>query len=175
VGLTQDDRAEEPIAEREVVITRVFDAPAHLLFEAFSKPEHVMKWFGPNDWPLTLCEIDFRVGGRYRFAMTGPDGKQNTPFGGSYLAIVPNKKIVWDDTWESPDSEKIIVTVTFDERDGKTTLTIRTLFASVAMKNRHLGAGYLKGWDSSLDQLADVVGERRSSRVRERQIADHSG
>lgn len=157
--MTQDDRAEEPIAEREVVITRVFDVPARLLFAAFGSPEHLMRWFGPKGWPLTLCEVDFRVGGRYRFAMTGPDGEQGTPFGGQYLEIVPNERIVFDDTYESGGAERMVVTVIFDEKDGKTTLTIRTLFASVAMKNRHLGAGYLNGWDSSLDQLADVVGE----------------
>ena len=154
--MTQDDRAEEPIAEREVVITRVFDVPARLLFEAYSTPEHVMKWLGPKDWPLTHCEMDFRVGGRYRCAMTGPSGKQSTPFGGQYLEIIPNKKIVYDDAFEAPGAERMIVTVTFEEADGKTTLTIRTLFPSVAMKNRHLGAGYLIGWNSSLDQLADV-------------------
>jgi uncharacterized protein YndB with AHSA1/START domain len=175
VGLTQDDRAQEPIAEREVVITRVFDAPARLLFEAYSTPEHLMKWFGPKDWPLTHCEVDFRVGGRYRFAMTGPDGHQNTPFGGRYLEIVPNKKIVFDDSFESPDAERMVVTVTFDEVDGQTTVTIHTLFASVAMKNKHLGAGFLNGFNSSLDQLADVVEELRSSRIRDLPLVDHPG
>ena len=155
--MDQGDRAEEPISAREVVVTRVIDVPARLLFEAFSTPEHLMKWFGPKGWPLTLCEIDFRVGGRYRFAMTGPSGEQNTPFGGVFLEIVPNKKIVYDDAWETPDAETMVVTVTFDEQDGKTTLTIHTLFASVAMKNKHVGAGYLLGWNSSLDQLADVA------------------
>ncbi len=80
--------ASESIADREVVITRTYDAPARLLFEAWSKPEHLMKWFGPVGWPLTLCEVDFRKGGRFRFAMTGPSGQQNTPFGGEYLEIV---------------------------------------------------------------------------------------
>jgi len=60
----------------------VFDAPARLLFKAYSTREQLVKWFGPEGWPLTLCEMDFRTGGRFRFAMTGPDGVQNTPFGG---------------------------------------------------------------------------------------------
>jgi uncharacterized protein YndB with AHSA1/START domain len=173
VGLTEDDRAEEPIAEREVVITRVFDAPAHLLFAAYSTPEHLMKWLGPKNWPLTHCEVDFRVGGRYRFAMMGPDGHQNTPFGGKYLEIVPNKRIVFDDAFESPGAERMVVTVTFDEEDGKTTLTIHTLFESIAMKNKHLGAGFLIGFNSSLDQLADVVAEMRSSRIHALPPVDH--
>lgn len=152
----------EPVADREVVIEREFDAPARLLFEAYAKPEHVMKWFGPKGWPLTLCEMDFRIGGRFRFAMTGPDGKQNTPFGGEYLEIVPNRKIVYDNGFETPGEEKMVVTVTFDEKGEKTTLTIHTLFASVAMKNEHVGGGYVQGTNSGIDQLVDVVAEMRA-------------
>ncbi|MBX9587925.1 MAG: SRPBCC domain-containing protein [Hyphomonadaceae bacterium] len=147
----------EPEADRTVVITRVFDAPARLLFMAYSKPEHIMKWFGPKGWPVTLCEMDFRKGGRFRMAMTGPSGKQNTPFGGEYLEIVRNRKIVYDNAFETPGAEKMVVTVTFEEKDGKTKLTIRTLFGSVAMKNEHMGMGYEQGVNSGLDQLADVV------------------
>ena len=153
------EKVNEPIADRTVIITRVFDAPACLLFEAFSKPEHVMKWFGPKGWPLTLCEMDFRQGGRFRFARTGPRSKQNTPFGGEYLEIVPNRKIVYDNGFETPGAEKMIVTVTYDEKDAETTLTIRTVFASVAMKNHHVGMGYERGVGSGLDQLAEVVKE----------------
>lgn len=157
--MNRTDSAAESIGDRELVIRRVFDAPARLLFAAYSTPEHVMRWFGPKGWPLTLCEIDFRVGGRYRFAMTGPDGRQNAPFGGAYLEIVPNRKIVYDNAFEAPGAEKMIVTVTFDERAGQTTLTIHTLFASVAMKDAHVGVGYEGGVGSGLDQLADLVAE----------------
>ncbi len=157
--MSTSERAPESIADREVVITRVFDVPAHLLFEAYSKPEHIMRWFGPEGWPVTHCEMDFRVGGRYRFAMTGPDGKQNTPFGGEYLEIVPDRKIVYDDSFESPGAEQMVVTVTFEEDAGQTTLTIATLFASIAMKEEHMGAGYSQGVGSGLDQLAELVAE----------------
>jgi uncharacterized protein YndB with AHSA1/START domain len=149
----------EPAADREVVITREFDAPARLLFEAYSKPEHVMKWFGPKGWPLTMCEMDFRVGGRFRFAMTGPSGKQNTPFGGEYLEIVPNAKIKYDNGFEAPGAERMIVTVTFKEKDSKTLLTMHTLFGSTDMKNSHVKMGFVQGVGSGLDQLADVVAE----------------
>jgi uncharacterized protein YndB with AHSA1/START domain len=151
----------EPIAEREVVITRVYDAPARLLFAACSTPQHLRRWFGPAGWPLTLCEMDFRVGGRYRFALTGPDGTQGLPFGGEYLEIVPNRKIVYSNAFESPGAETMVVTMTFDEdeQSGQTTLTIHTLFSSVAMKNAHLGAGHEQGWGSMLDQLAIVAAE----------------
>jgi uncharacterized protein YndB with AHSA1/START domain len=149
--------ASESIADREVVITRTYDAPARLLFEAWSKPEHLMKWFGPIGWPLTLCEVDFRQGGRFRFAMTGPSGRQDQPFGGEYLEIVPNRKIVFDNAFEAPGSPKMITTVTFDEKNGRTTLTHHTLFASVAMKNEYVGMGFVQGVGSGLDQLTDVV------------------
>lgn len=154
-----DASASEPIADREFVITRVFDAPARLLFEAWSTREHLMKWFGPRGWPVTMCEVDFRVGGRFRMQMTGPGGEKNTPFGGEYLEIVPDRKIVYDNGFEEPGAERMIVTITFDEQGGKTTLNIHTLFGSVAMKDLHVGAGYQAGVDSGLDQLAELVAE----------------
>ncbi len=142
-----------------LVMTRVYAAPVRLLFQAWSKPEHLMKWFGPVGWPLTLCEVDFRVGGRFRFAMTGSSGVQNTPFGGTYMEIVPNRKIVFDNGFEAPGAEKMIMTVTLDEKGGKTTLTLSTKFASEKMWIHHVGAGFEQGTGSGLDQLEGVVAE----------------
>ena len=147
----------EPKEARELVITRVFDAPARLLFEAYSKPEHLKQWFGPAGWPVTMAEVDFRVGGRYRLAMTGPSGVQNTPFGGTYLEIVKDRKIVFDNAFEEPGAERMIMTVTFEEDAGKTKLTLRTLFASVAMKDLHVGHGFEQGTSSAYDQLAELA------------------
>jgi uncharacterized protein YndB with AHSA1/START domain len=149
--------APESVADREVVITRVFDAPARLLFEAYSTREHLMSWFGPGDWPVTTCELDFRVGGRFRMQMTGPGGEKGPPFGGEYLEIVPGRKLVYDNGFEEPGAERMIVTITFDEKAGKTTLTIHTLFASVAMRELHVGHGYVEGTSLALDQLAEVA------------------
>ena len=151
------EKKDESLAARELVLTRVFDAPARLLFEAYSKPEHLLKWFGPAGWPLTLCEVDFRVGGRYRFAMTGPNGQQNTPFGGKYLEIVPNQRLVFDNQFETEGAEQMIMTVTFSEQAGKTTVTLHTLFGSVAMKELHVRGGFEAGTSSAYDQLAAVV------------------
>lgn len=160
--MPQARSAAEPSPERSIVVTRTFDAPARLVFEACSKPEYVAQWFGPRGWPITLCEIDFRLGGRYRFAMTGPSGQQNTPFGGEYLEIVPDQKIVFDNTFEEPGAETLIVTMTFEEQDEQTTLTIHTLFSSVEARDVHLKAGYVQGTDSGLDQLADVLAAMRA-------------
>ena len=93
--------AGEPEADREVIITRTYDAPARLLFEAWSKPEHLKKWFGPVGYPVTMCEMDFRKGGQWRAAMTGPGGEQQTPFGGEYLEIVPDRRIVFSNGFET--------------------------------------------------------------------------
>lgn len=149
--------ASESTADREHVISRVYDAPARMLFEAWSKPEHLLKWFGPKPYPLTLCEADFRVGGRWRFAMTGPNGVQNTPFGGEYLEIVPNRKIVFSNTFEDPGSQTMIMTVTFDEQGGRTTLTIHTLFETAAMREEYLGLGFEEGTGLGMEQLREVL------------------
>jgi uncharacterized protein YndB with AHSA1/START domain len=160
-----NDQETGATADRELVITRSYDAPAHLLFRAWSQPEHIMRWFGPEGWPVTHCEMDFRVGGTYRFAMTGPDGEQGTPFGGTYLEIVPNEKIVYDDAFESPGAERMVMTVTFEESGGQTTLTVHTLFPSVAMKDKHLEMGMEEGLGMSLDQLGDLVTDMQAGRA----------
>jgi uncharacterized protein YndB with AHSA1/START domain len=147
----------EPANERELTITRVFDAPARVLYLAHSRPEHVLQWFGPVGYPLSLCEMEFRVGGRYRFAMKGPDGKLMTPFGGEYLEIVPERKIVYSNTMEHSHAETMIVTITFVEQGPRTTLTIHTLFASIAQMKSHVGMGYEQGVGSGLTQLAEVA------------------
>lgn len=144
-------------AERTFVITRSFDVPARFVFLAFSKPEHVMRWFGPVGYPLTRCEMDSREGGRYRFAMTGPDGVENTPFGGTYLKIVPDQEIVYDVAFEAPGAPRMVVSVTLDERAGRTLLTHRTVFESLAMKTEYLGLGFEGGTNSGFDQLAVLV------------------
>ena len=143
--------------DRELTITRLYDAPARLLFQAWSQPEHLMKWFGPVGWPLTMCEVDFREGGRYRFAMTGSSGEQNEPFGGEYLEIVPDRKIVFDNAFEGNPAKKMVMTITFEEKEGRTTLTWHTLFLSPAMKDEYVGMGIEAGAGSGLDQLGDVV------------------
>lgn len=153
----------EPEHLRELTISRVYDAPARLLFQAWSEAEHISRWFGPVGWPITLCEMDFRVGGRWRFAMTGESGVQNTPFGGQYLEIEPNRKIVFDNAFEEPGSEKMVMTVTFDEdAEGRTTVRLHTLFGSIAQYKDYIGQGFVEGTNSGLDQLADVVAELAS-------------
>ncbi len=146
----------EPVADRELVITREFDLPARILFEAYSRPEHIKRWFGPVGYPVTMAEMDFRVGGRFRFAMTGPSGIQNPPIGGTYHEIVTNRRIVYDNGFEQPGSGRMLVTITFEEGQGRTRLTIHTIFDTIAMRNEHVGMGFAQGVGSGLDQLGEL-------------------
>jgi uncharacterized protein YndB with AHSA1/START domain len=143
--------------ERTVTIVRDFDVPARVLFRAFSSPEHLRGWLGPPGYPLTLCEVDFRVGGRFRFAMTGPDGQQMMPFGGEYLTIVPNRELSYSNAFEQQGAETMVVTLRFEEHDGRTRLTQHTVFASAAMKAAHLHRGYEGGVLAGFEQLAALV------------------
>jgi uncharacterized protein YndB with AHSA1/START domain len=143
----------DPDEDRDLVLTRVFDVPASLLFQAFSRPEHLLRWFGPEPYPLATAEVDFRIGGRYRFAMRDPSGAVMTPFGGQYLEIVQDRRIVYSNAFEQAEAPAMVVTVTFDEADGRTTLTHATRFASAAHKQEYVGMGIVEGLSLSFDQL----------------------
>jgi uncharacterized protein YndB with AHSA1/START domain len=147
----------EPETDRQIIIIRQFDAPARVLFLAHSKPEHVMKWFGPVGWPLTTCKMDFRVGGRYHFAMTGPGDEPGPPFGGEYLEIEPDRRIVYTNGFDAAGSPRFEVAITFDEAGGKTTLTMVTTFESRAVRDQYVELGFTEGVNSGLDQLADLA------------------
>ena len=147
----------ESETDRQIIIIRHFDAPARILFLAHSKPEHVMKWFGPEGWPLTTCQMDFRVGGRYHFAMTGPGDEAGPPFGGEYLEIEPDRRIVYTNGFEAPGSPRFEVAITFEESGGKTTLTMVTTFETKAVRDEYVELGFKEGTNSGLDQLADLA------------------
>lgn len=143
--------------ELTLEIRRVIAAPARLVFDAWSDPAHVRAWFGPADWPLTTCEMDFRPGGRYRFQMTGPGGELGPVFGGTYHEIVDGERIVYDNAFEATPDDKMLVTVTFLERDGATTLVHHTRFANAAMRDLHVGGGFEHGTNIAFDQLTALV------------------
>ena len=110
-------------SDREVVVTRMFDAPARLVFEAWSRPELFRKWWVPRSMGMTLrsCDMDVRTGGTYRLVF-GDDPENTMAFFGKYLDVVPDKRIVWTNE-ESGDAGSI-TTVTFEERDGKTLIVL---------------------------------------------------
>ena len=114
-------------SDREVVVTRTFDAPARLVFEAWSRPELFKKWWVPRSLGMTLrsCEMDVRTGGAYRLEF-GDDPANPMAFFGEYLEVVPNKRIVWTNE-ESGDAGSV-TTVTLEERDGRTLLVLCELY-----------------------------------------------
>jgi uncharacterized protein YndB with AHSA1/START domain len=113
-------------SDREVVVTRTFDAPARLVFEAWSRPELFTKWWVPRSMGMTLlsCEMDVRTGGQYRLVFAGDP--EPMAFFGKYLEVVPNKRIV--STNEESGDAGSITTVTFEERDGMTLLVVSELY-----------------------------------------------
>jgi uncharacterized protein YndB with AHSA1/START domain len=150
--------------DREMVITRIFDAPRELVWKAWTEPEHVMRWWGPKDFTSPVCKIDFRVGGSYLYCMRSPEG-QDFWSTGVYREIVPMERIVCTDSFAdeegnvvpathygmSPDFPlELQVTVTFEEHDGKTKMTLRHAGMPAGTMKEMAG----QGWNESFDKLA---------------------
>lgn len=119
----------ERTSERELVVTRTFNGPAHIVFEAWSRPELLQRWWAPKSFGITFvsCEADVRTGGMYRFVFSHPASEQPVAFFGRYIEVTPQSRIVWTNE-ESADGP--ISTVTFEEKDGKTLLVLRELYPS---------------------------------------------
>lgn len=144
-------------SEREVVVTRTFDAPARLVFEAWSKPELFKKWWVPRSMGMTLrsCEMDVRNGGTYRLVF-GDDPANPMAFFGNYLEVVPNKRIVW--TNEESGEAGSVTTVTFEERDGKTLLAISELYPTKEALDA-AGTGAQEAMHETFGQLDELLAE----------------
>ncbi|MEY3214311.1 MAG: hypothetical protein RIT28_4792 [Pseudomonadota bacterium] len=140
--------------DRVVIVRRTIRAPAALLFTAYSRPEHLVRWYGPGNYPVTHAEVDFRVGGQLKMIMTGPDGKLGPPFGGTYLEIVPDERIVYENGFLAPGSDKMIVTITFTEQGDTTEVVVHTRFLSDESYHKHVAMGFVMGTGMGLDQLA---------------------
>lgn len=155
----------DSVADRTASISRKMNVPAKYVFAAHAAPEHLMRWFGPVGYPVTTCDIDFRPGGKWRMVMTGPDGVQGPPFGGTYLEIVPHSRIVYDNAFEDgkggemnlQNGGRMVMATTLSEADGQTNVTVSILFDSAAMKAEYLGVGMLEGIASGFDQLEEVA------------------
>lgn len=148
--------------EREIVLTRVFDAPRHLVFAAFSRPELLKRWFGPHGWSLEVCEVDFRVGGGFRFMLRGPEGHQ-MGMKGVYLEIMPPERSVHLESFDDYPGESQVTTV-LTESEGRTTLVATVLYPSREIRDAVLGSGMEHGAAESYDKLAALLAgaEQRS-------------
>jgi uncharacterized protein YndB with AHSA1/START domain len=139
---------------REVALTRVFDAPRPAVFEAWSRKRHLKAWWGPDGFTLPGCDIDFRVGGAYRFVMRGPDG-EDYPFHGRYLEIVAPERIVFTAVLEDLPGEELLAAVTFEEERGRTRLLVQQ---TVPASEPH-ARGQVQGWTESLDRLVEYLAQ----------------
>jgi len=160
--------------EQEFVITRVFDAPRELVFKAWTEPKHMAQWWGPRAMTTPVCEMDVRPGGAYRIVMRGPDGEEY-PEKGIYREVVRPERLVmtmdcsefpdeWQDMmkpnrekWERNPVGEMVTTVTFEERGGKTEVTVRMRFISAAIRDSMVTKGMSVGWSESLDKLGELL------------------
>ncbi len=142
-------------SDREILLTRVFDAPRELVFEAFSKPELLKRWFGPRGWSLVVCEVDLRVGGGFRFVLRGPEGRE-MGMRGLYKEIQPPERSVHMESYDDYPGESQVTSV-FTERDGKTTLNATVLYPSKEVRDIVIQTGMEHGAAESYDKLAEML------------------
>jgi len=142
-------------SEREIVLTRVFDAPRRLVFEAFTKPELLKRWFGPRGWSLAVCEVDLRVGGGFRFVLRGPDGKE-MGMRGVYREIAAPERSVHMESFDDFPGESQ-VTAVFVEQGGRTTLTATVIYPSQEIRDAVIQSGMEHGAAESYDKLAELL------------------
>jgi uncharacterized protein YndB with AHSA1/START domain len=154
-SLTTTDRA----SDREVVVTRIFDGPARLVFEAWTTPEILMQWWTPKSFGITFisCEADVRPGGTYRFVFGHPSFDQPMAFVGRYLEVDPPNRLVWTNE-ESADGS--VTTVIFEEKDGRTHLTLRDLYPSKAALDEAMESGAIGGYPEQFDTLNALLKSR---------------
>jgi uncharacterized protein YndB with AHSA1/START domain len=139
-------------ADRELVVTRVFDAPRRLVFKAWTEPERLVRWWGPHGFTLPSCKMELRPGGAYRFHMRSSSGSDHW-LRGEYREIVEPERLAFTWAWEDENGHprhETLLTVTFTEQGGRTRLTLRqAMFESVTARNAHG-----EGWAGGLDRLA---------------------
>ena len=148
--------------DEQILITREFDAPKHLVYEAWTTPELVKRWWNAKRGEVTICEIDLRVGGTWRYVMVADDGME-VGFHGEYREIVPNERIVSTETYEglpegvSEEEGSTLNTATFTEADGRTTLTILVQAASKECRDAIIESGMEAGMQDAMDLLEEVA------------------
>lgn len=141
-------------SDREVVMTREVDAPRELVFDAWTKPEHVQQWMlGPSGWTMPVCEIDLRPGGAWHFVWGRADGPE-MEMRGEYREVTPPERLVSTESWGG-DWPETINTVTLSEEDGKTTITQTVLYPSKEARDAALATGMKEGVSVSFDRLAE--------------------
>jgi len=143
-------------SERELVVTRVFDGPAHIVFEAWTKPELLKRWWAPRSFGVSFlsCEADVRTGGTYRFVFSHAASEQPMAFFGKYIEVTPYTRLVW--TNEESD-EGAVTTVTFEEKGGKTLIVMRDLYPSKEALDNAIASGSTSGTGEQFEQLDELL------------------
>jgi len=144
-------------SDREIAMRRVFDASARLVFDAWTKPELIKRWLGVRaGWTMEVCEVDLRVGGKYRFVWRGPD--MTMGMGGAYREVVPPVRLVstekFDEAWYDGEA---LDTIELVERDGKTTVTTTVRYVSREVRDAVIKSGAASGVAESYDKLAELL------------------
>lgn len=141
--------------DREIVLTRVFDAPRQLVFDAFSKPELLKRWFGPRGWSLAVCEVDLKVRGGFRFVLRGPNGAE-MGMRGVYREIAPPERSIHMESFDGYPGESMVTTVLV-EHERKTTLIATVLYPSQEIRDIVIKSGMEHGAAESYDKLAELL------------------
>jgi uncharacterized protein YndB with AHSA1/START domain len=142
-------------SERELVVTRTVNAPPRIVFEAWTKPELFKRWWVPKSFGVSLlsCELDVRVGGRYRFVFA--HGTSTMEFFGRYLEVTPHSRLVW--TNDEAEDGGPVTTVTFEEKEGKTLLVLHELYPSKEALDAAMASGEKSGMDETFEQLDELL------------------
>ncbi len=150
--------------DRELVITRSFDAPTRLVYEAMTTPAFIRRWlFSPPGWSMTACEEDVRVGGAYKWAWAGPDGNTAMVLHGVYREVVPQQRLVRTETFDMGcpmQAGEQVATMAFTEQAGKTLVTITVVYPSKEARDGILASGMEQGMSAGYDQLEAMLSER---------------
>ena len=145
-------------SDREIVMTRVFDAPRDLVFETHTSCEHMSNWWGPRKYEVAKCDIDFRPGGTWRIVHRGPGGEEEEHgFHGEFREIVRPERIVWTFEWEGMPGHVSVDTLTLEEHDGKTTLTATSVFDSAEDRDGMLNSGMESGAAETYERLDEYL------------------
>jgi len=142
-------------SDREISMTRVFNAPASVLFDVWTKPEHVRKWYGVRQTTVTVCDIDLRVGGAWRWVVTR--NGMEVAFSGVFREIDPPRRLQRTEVFEAMPGAESLVTLTFDEKDGQTTLTLNMFFQSKQDRDGALKSGMELGIKECFQKIDDLV------------------
>ena len=146
--------------DRELVITRLIDAPQRKVIQAWADPTRLKQWFAPLPWTTSVVELDVRAGGASLILMRDPEGRE-FPNRGVYLEVVENERLVFTDAytkaWEPSEKPFMTVVLTFEDEGGKTRYTARVLHWTVADREAHEKMGFHQGWSQCADQLTALV------------------